>query len=183
MPTLWATVRRSWSALALLTAGALLTAAVSVWWWGQARQQKLVLADELGRVQAGALRASGLVSEPSIVPTDFTRRLPPMVQVDPVMAGLQRAAAEAGVQLREVQFHPQPATPERLGQTEVTVSLKGRYPKVKQVVGELLSRYSHVTLQRFSATSQEAANDAEFTLTLTIWARPAPAPSPGGGRG
>lgn len=117
------------------------------------------------------------------MPTDFTRRLPPTAQVDPVISELQRAAAGAGVLLREVQFHPQPATPERLGQIDMTVSLKGRYPKVKQVVGELLSRYSHVTLQRFSATSQEAANDAEFTLTLTIWARPAPASSPGGGRG
>ncbi len=117
------------------------------------------------------------------MPTDFTRRLPPAVQTDPVMSELQRAAAGAGVLLREVQLHPQPATPERLGQTEMTVSLKGRYPKVKQVVGELLSRYSHVTLQRFSAANVEASDGAEFTMTFTIWARPAPTASPGGGRG
>ncbi|WP_341893359.1 hypothetical protein [Variovorax sp. YR752] len=175
-------LRHSWSAPALLTAGALLTTAVSVWWWSQARQEKLDLVDELGRAKAVALRASRTTAEASILSTDFARRLPSAVQVDPVVSELQRAAAAAGVLLREVQFHPQAATPERLGQTEMTISLEGRYPKVKQVVGELLARYSHVTLLRFSASRVEAADDAEFSLTLTIWARPALVSFSGGGR-
>lgn len=176
----WAVLRRSWMALALTLAGALLLGALSLWWLTQARHERWALADELQRLQAAETSASLKDTHASVAPVDFTQRLPATAPVDPVLSELQRAAAAAGVRLSEVQLRPQPATERRLGQTEMNVSLRGRYPQVKQLVGDLLSRYAHVTLQRLAATTTEGADDSEFSMTLTIWARPAPSPATGG---
>ncbi len=105
---------------------------------------------------------------------DFTKSLPTAVDVRPLLVELERSSSNAVVALSDVQLVERPATTEQLARTDVTVSLRGSYPKLKIVVLDVLGRFPGVSLAQWRLRRVTRSPDAEATLVLSMWGSAAP---------
>ena len=105
---------------------------------------------------------------------DFTQALPAAVDVRPLLVELERSSTNAVVALSDVQLVERPATTEQLARTDVTVSLRGSYPKLKLVVLDVLGRFPGVSIAQWRLRRVTRSADAEATLVLSMWGAAAP---------
>ena len=108
--------------------------------------------------------------------TDFVQRLSDAAGIQPMLATLQRSSADAGVVFAGVQIQQRAATEDLLTRTDMTVSLRGAHPKLKQVLAELLGRYSNVTLTHLTLRRSGSPDQVEATLAIGVWGAPSVAP-------
>lgn len=112
------------------------------------------------------------------VPTDFARRLPEAVDIQAVVATAQLAATEAGVTLVGMQLQQRSATSDLLARNDLTLSLRGSHPKLKQVLAEVLGRYPNTTLSHMTLRRNGAPEQAEATVVIGVWGAPLAAGAP-----
>lgn len=147
------------------------------------------------RAHASALhqQQSALAQSPSLPglgvdsirhPPDFTPTLPETPRTTEVVQTLHRASADARTTLVSLQLQARPATPQQLARAELSVTLRGPYLSVRQVLDDVLGRCEHVGVSRLRVrrapastvaavgSNPAAASEVEASAVLSIWARP-----------
>lgn len=109
---------------------------------------------------------------------DFARRLPSTVDARTLLQELGRSVATTTASLTSVQLQERAATFEQLARSEVTVSLRGSYPQLKQVLADVLARFPNVTLAQWRLRRTGQQNEVDATMTLVLWGAPATAMPP-----
>jgi hypothetical protein len=182
-PLVWrvqSDVSGGWRIVCLAT---LLVFGVGVWgaWtWRDARalhQQQSTLAQPPSR-------PLGTNTNPIPHRPDFTPTLPEFPRTTEVVQSLHRASADARTTLVSLQLQARPATPQQLARAELSVTLRGPYLSVRQVLDDVLGRYAHVGVSRLRmrrapasavaavGSNPAAASEVEASAVLSIWARP-----------
>jgi Tfp pilus assembly protein PilO len=103
---------------------------------------------------------------------DFSRSLPRVAGESAVMAELHRSSRESGIQLGSVSISSTSAGDRDLGKVSLSASLEGRYSDIKSVVGDVLGRYPHVTMNHMQLSRKNPGNQLTAQLVLSIWAAP-----------
>jgi hypothetical protein len=133
--------------------------------------QERVLTGRIDRLRtqvAEAASAAGMAA-PSGPAPDFVQRLPPVPDVRAVLVELERSARSAGVALGSVQLQERAASAEQLARADMTVSLRGSYPKLKQVLSEVLGRFPNIGLVQWRLRRASQPADLETTMVLALW--------------
>jgi len=112
---------------------------------------------------------------------DFAQGLPEASAIDAIIRELQRSSAEVGTAFASVSSTPHAATPQTLGRTELSVSLRGAYPKLKTVLAQTLDRFPNLVVQRLTLRRMTAPVDLEAHVDLVLLVRPVAAASGAGG--
>lgn len=171
------------------------TFSLPLWFWAVALSSLLVIfaSDWCQRSQDRAERASILFTgfqtllnavsaEPTAVQAqqaDFTISLPASAFIDPVVRDFQRFSSAARVNFVSVDASVRDATGRTLGRAELGVVIRGEYPKLKSVLGQVLDRYPNLVLQRLSLRRLAAPADVEATVNLLMLSKPKPASGSG----
>lgn len=164
----------------MATLAALLTAPASWWAYGQ-WQQALALEAEVHRVAGGATSAtldpSANLASPNSLATmpvpDFVERLPTFPRMDEFMHALEVAAKQTDVQLLSAQVMPEHQLASAELQTVgISLSLRGSYPGLKRMLGEILARFPEATLTRMSLRSPASGSEVEAVWQVRLWAQP-----------
>jgi len=165
----------------LAASGAMLALALtaSVWRVSLDRQAH-DLATSIASVhqQLSAASAEGTSPTPEL---DFAQGLPEASSIDAIVRELQRSSADVGAAFVSVSSTPRAPTPQTLGRTELSVSLRGAYPKLKTVLAQTLDRFPYLVVQRLTLRRMAAPVDLEARVDLVLLARPAAAASAAGG--
>lgn len=182
---------------------ALLLCGVCLWagdTWRVARGNAGALHHQQSVLKQAPSRSRGVDADPTpqphesspTQPHDFTSTLTDTPRTTEVVQSLHRASADARTTLVSLQLQAHPATPQQLARAELSVTLRGPYLSVGQVLDDVLGRYAHVGVSRLrvrrapAATvtaGNSAAPEIEVSAVLSIWARPQAAPAaqqPGG---
>lgn len=115
----------------------------------------------------------------SVQQTDFTTSLPGSAFIDPVVRDFQRFSNAAGVNFVSVDASGRDPTVRTLGRAELGVVIRGEYPKLKSVLGQVLDRYPNLVLQRLSLRRLATPADVEATVNLLMLSKPKPASGSG----
>ena len=99
---------------------------------------------------------------------DFAQQLPPL-DLQSILSTVQRSASEAGVVFAGVQIQDRRASQELLARADLSVSLRGAYPKLIQVLSDVLSRYPNATLARASLRRQGPPDQIDATVVIALW--------------
>jgi Type II secretion system (T2SS), protein M subtype b len=83
---------------------------------------------------------------------DFAAALPREANAAAMLAEIDRATLAAGVSLLSTSVAVRAPGPDSLGRLDVTAHLRGPYPKVKQVLKEVLQRFPNTTLSSLRAS-------------------------------
>ena len=110
---------------------------------------------------------------------DFITLLPASAFIDAVVRDFQRFSNAAGVNFVSVDASGRDPTVRTLGRTELGVVIRGEYPKLKSVLGQVLDRYPNLVLQRLSLRRLVAPADVEATVNLLMLSKPKPASGSG----
>lgn len=105
-------------------------------------------------------------------PKDFAQGLPVDMSIDSVVRELQRASSDSAVALLVVASTPHAATALTLGRIELTVTLRGSYPKLMAALNRTRDRYPELLLQRLSLRRMGTPNDIEGRASLVLVGRP-----------
>jgi hypothetical protein len=111
---------------------------------------------------------------------NFALRLAESSSIDPIVRELQRSSAAAGVAFVSVSGTPRAATVQTLGRTELSITLRGAYPKLKTVLAQTLDRFPDLIVQRLTMRRMATPADLEAHVELLLLARPLAAPGAGG---
>lgn len=125
------------------------------------------------------LRAAPAANGAEAPGVDFAQRLPETASVDPVVRELQRSSAAMGAAFVSVSSTPRAATRQALGRIELTITLRGAYPKLKTVIAETLDRFPNLIVQRLTLRRMATPADLEAHVDLVLVTRPQPAPGAG----
>lgn len=128
---------------------------------------------EAARVSAQSVPQAHRDVAPDVA-SDFTSKLPREASLPDVVQTLQRAAVPLGVTLRSLQARERSPAADALGRSELVVTLRGDYIKLRQVLTDVLSRYPHVTLSTLRASRVEGGVEVEAIAMLSVWTRPLP---------
>lgn len=174
---------------ALVMCGACLWAGLT---WRLARADARALQQQHAALEQGPSRFLALdaestprANEPLVThPHDFTSSLSDTPSTTEVVQSLHRASAEALTTLVSLQLQARPATPQQLARAELSVTLRGPYLSVRQVLDDVLGRCEHVGVSRLRVrrapastvaavgSNPAAASEVEASAVLSIWARP-----------
>jgi hypothetical protein len=128
-------------------------------------------------LQAKLLKEASLSVAPPEPKTDFAVSLPAHVSIDPVVRDLQRFSADLGVNFVSLDASSRDATSRTLGRTEMTITLRGEYAKLKSVLVQVLDRYPQLLLQRVAIRRMSGPTNLEANIQLLLLSRPSPAVS------
>lgn len=163
--------RLPWLALtAGLIAAAMIIGASLLALRSSARQERVLeeRIDQLRTQVAEAASAAGMVAPAGPAP-DFVQRLPAVPDARAVLVELDRSARSAGVALGSVQVQERAASAEQLARADMTVSLRGSYPKLKQVLSDVLGRFPNISLVQWRLRRATQPADLEATMVLALW--------------
>lgn len=168
----WLSVRIAWGPL--FAAGSLSVAATGISALSMARLGREELATRGQMVVANNAREQRQRSvdgqaEQAMGPSDFVQRLPGSINLQPILSALQRSASQASVAFAGVLIQERPGTSELLSRVDLSVSLRGSYPKLIQVLAETLSRYPNATLTRASLRRAASPDQVEATMIIALW--------------
>lgn len=96
--------------------------------------------------------------------------------VEALVRELQIAGEDLGVTAISVTGSTRAPTPQTLGLLDVTLSLRGRYPNLKQSLADLLSRHPTVVLQHLTLRRLSEVGDIQAHWALSLLAPPEPEP-------
>lgn len=166
---------RHWPLACLIAA--LAAASAGTWHWQ--------LVQRAGRAEAALVawrvqEAAPRTPEPAAADApDFARNLPETAPADAVARDLQRFSTSVGAVFVAVDVTPRAATTATLGRVDLSVTLRGEYPKLKAVLAQVLDRYPNLVVQRLSLRRAGSPADLEAAVALSLLSRPAPAPRGG----
>lgn len=104
-------------------------------------------------------------------PEDFVLQLPRTASADAFVNHLQRSAAQSGVVVQLVTAKASTATPQALGRVDLSISLRGAYGPLKEVLAQALALRG-VVLQRLVLRRQISPTDVEGQVDLTLLSQP-----------
>ena len=104
-------------------------------------------------------------------PTDFALQLPHTASADAFVNHLQRSAAQSGVVVLLATGKASTATAQALGRVELSLSLRGAYRPIKEVLAQALA-LPGVVLQRLVLRRQMSPTDVEGQIDLTLLSQP-----------
>jgi hypothetical protein len=162
----------------VVTALVLSVALASVVWHLIVERQSIGLEASVGQMRQ-RLPDPPTASAVEATNVDFAEELPINPSIDPIVREFQRAGTELGVAFVSVSSTPHVATVQTLGRTELTIALRGTYPKLKGVLAVALDRFPALLVQRLSLRRTTAANDLEAHVDLVLLSRPVPASGAG----
>ena len=119
--------------------------------------------------QLGASQEAQLAKGPAL---DFATSLGTLPDSSRYLRALDRAAADAGVSITSVLVSEQVATVAELGRLQFAIVLKGSYAGNKQVLAEVMARFSGTGVQSLRMRVDPATGAIETTATLSLWAAP-----------
>ena len=108
----------------------------------------------------------------SLLQGDFTRHLMGPVDRQRILSEIQRICTRAEVKLGTMQIQERATGSDQLPRTYFDVSLRGRYPKLKEVMAEGLGRFPNATLAQMSMRQSAVSPDGEATMSLVFWSGP-----------
>lgn len=159
-----------WFLLVEVAVTAALAASSTFAWKRVASQEVGLRAQQVQSTLAQGTQASPVASAPAY--TDFVQTLPIAIDIQGTLSTVYGAAADAGVVLSSIQLQPRGGAQELLARTELTVSARGPYPKLKQVTYEVLARYPNATLAHLSLRRGGAPDQLETTIVIDVWGAP-----------
>jgi hypothetical protein len=169
---------RAATTLFALACVALSLSVVFLWWVNGLRETHLA---ELQRLQA-ELSAPPPAAEVPAPSPDFTRSLPRQAPLQAVVEAMHKEASGTGLQVAELQVAQQQATVQRLGRTDLTVLVQGRYPDMKAWLAHLVERFPSLTLGELTMTRIAGSDQIQGRFLLQLWTQPlAPADVAGPG--
>lgn len=148
---------------------ALMVAALAM--WSSLRLDGAVARlDDQVTVLEHAVRAAPPTADGS-APTDFALQLPHTASADAFVNHLQRSAAQNGVVVQLATAKASTATAQALGRVELSLSLRGAYRPIKEVLAQALA-LPGVVLQRLVLRRQMSPTDVEGQIDLTLLSQP-----------
>lgn len=90
------------------------------------------------------------------------------------IATVDHTARALGVSLASVSTTRTEATPQSLGRLDLTITLRGSYANLKQVIAETLDRFPAAVLQQLAFRRAAPGTDLEAQVRLTLLSTPAP---------
>ncbi len=156
-----------WALWWLLAAAAVL--ALALGWRAGTAAQAQATATAVALKDLQAVPAQGMVPAPA---PDFAVSLGPALPSSRFLAALDRAARDAGVSVVSVVVSERAATANELGRQQFALVLKGSYAGTKQVLAELLARFSGAGVQSMRMRFDPASNTIETSATLALWSAP-----------
>ena len=168
--------RARWVACMLAGALGLTLTIASGFMLAHSLREQRVMELKIERAQDAAADAarSGGDATRIAMPTDFVHSLPASIDIQPVLAEVQRAAFDLGLVFSGVTVQHRAPTAEQLARSELTVSLRGSYPKIKQLMAAVLDRFPNATLSRLTLRKTPSATDLDATMALLVWGAPLP---------
>ena len=148
--------------------------------WRRGTSQAFALRNQVQSVQAALqwpVRASKSVAESAQI--DFVHSLPGAVDAQAALAMVNRSSADAGVALISVQLQSRAETTALLSRTDLLVQARGSYPKLKQVINDVLGRYPNATLNHLNLRRNGPLDQAEATVVIGMWGAPMARSAPG----
>lgn len=138
----------------------------------RAWQRQEVQAAELDAQGARAFAPAAALASAIAPQPDFAQRLGAPLPASQIAHELQRACAQAGVQLVSMQAQQRDPSAEQLGRLELTLSLRGGYAGSKHVIKQVVERFGNLTVQRLRMRRGAATNDVETQVILSLWSAP-----------
>jgi hypothetical protein len=154
-----------------VAAVALAMALAAIAWHLLVDRQSVGLADSIGKARQ-RLADVPTASSAEALSVDFAEGLPISPSIDPIVREFQRATADFGVLFVSVSSTPRVATDQTLGRAELTIVLRGAYPKLKDALKVALDRFPALLLQRLSFRRMATPSDLEARLDLVLLSRP-----------
>jgi hypothetical protein len=156
----------------LLACTVAFSATAAAGWWTTAAHERTLT--ELAPALVAARSNAQPVAE-ARPDADFTAALPPQAAATRFVAALTQAAQNAGVAMESVAVSEQAPTAGALGRQSFTLSLRGSYPAIKRVLGEVLPTSAGVSRLRMQYDDVSATVQTEMQVSL--WSAAAPAPA------
>jgi len=166
--------RAPWAALAIGASVALLVLGSAFLSLRRDEVQQRILANQIEslkeQVAVGERAAAASAARTSSgQAVDFVQRLEAAPDVRAVLAELDRSTRVAGVTFGGVQAQERTGSPEQLARVDLMVSLRGNYPRLKQVLAEVLGRFPNVTLAQWRLRRINQPGELEATMVLALW--------------
>lgn len=89
-----------------------------------------------------------------------------------MVAELLHSSRKAEVQVDGISISQASHADSELGNVRLSATLKGRYPDIKSVVGDVFGRYSYVSLNHVQLTRKDQTNQVTAQLVLSVWTAP-----------
>lgn len=168
--------RARWAACMLAGAAGLTVAIAASFMLAHSLREVRVMELKIRRTQEAAADSAKSATTVALIatPTDFAHFLPASIDIQPVLAEVQRAAFDLGLVFSGVTVQHRAPTAEQLARSELTVSLRGSYPKLKQLMAAVLDRFPNATLSRLTLRKTPSATDLDATMALLVWGAPLP---------
>ena len=168
--------RARWAACMLTGATGLALAIAASFILAHSLREERVMEIKIRSMQEAAIDAAKSATNVASIamPTDFVHSLPASIDIQLVLAEVQRAAFDLGLAFSGVTVQHRAPTAQQLARSELTLSLRGSYPKLKQLTAAVLDRFPNATLSRLTLRKTAAATDLDATLALLVWGAPLP---------
>jgi HAMP domain-containing protein len=96
--------------------------------------------------------------------------LPSRTELPALIARLERAATDSGLNWAAAEYRPQPASESRPASIEIHCKLVAPYPKLRQFISATLQSLPATTFKQMSfRRASSASADVEASLTLAIY--------------
>lgn len=146
---------------------AALVAAVAVWCWvplkyGEAHRA----AAQLARARVEAAQGIRKPEEPPLV--TFKNQLLPQADTIAQLRMILQLAANAGVQVVQVDMHRQSDSAGVYSQLQITLPLKGNYQSIKRYCLDLLQGMPALSIDQL-VLKHEQGEDASAQLSISLW--------------
>ena len=163
-----ATARHAGIACVVLAAAIAGSALLAMHWRRQAAAQRDVQHHLLAELAAAASRPADAAGT-----ADFTATLPAAVDPSAVFGILRRAAADRSVAIGALGATPQAANAQHLGRLDVSITVRGNYAALKDVLADVLGRFPNAVVQHARWRRLGAPGDVEAAWDLSLLERPA----------
>lgn len=122
------------------------------------------------------LQARAATSSPSVAATrDFSALLSPWPSdSQALLAQIQQSAQPLNVAVTSFASSTKPATTSTLGVGDLSLTLRGPYAGIKQVLSDLLDRTPSAVLEHLTLRKSQFPNDLEAQVRIRLLSRPLP---------
>jgi hypothetical protein len=103
---------------------------------------------------------------------NFIDQLPSALDPQSVLSEIRRSCVAEDTALGGVQIQPRAIVGDQLTRTDLTLKVRGAYPKLKRILAGVLGRFQSTTLVHLALHRATTSQDAEATMVIALWARP-----------
>lgn len=130
------------------------------------------------KLEAEALQTTQKPAFPGQMPAAqlaaFYRNFPNVAHIPDALEALNRNAAAQGVQLEQGEYRLLPAGADKLARYEMTLPVKGDYPRLRTFLAQMLADWPSLSLDSVSFQRQKAGDpllEAQVKFTLLLLER------------